>query len=367
MPEIMDVQDMAVGGMLYEPRSLWSIQSVDMSDAPQEVRFNREHFYNGTPYPITITRVAVMGVNYIFQRMVGQIAPWQAATVGSRVAISINAPFRSHFGKFPMVLNGFAPQPTWTPVPRNPVQSSLWGQCMLTPDHPLYLPRGGAMQWDISSFSSYLRDGEEEPPIPEITVHQLYQEEGGFFAGHVRSRSFRTQEIQPLGGHDVFNPADGWPYPWDIYHSPVNYANTPTTFWIPNGSFTAKEFKAQEATRDGSAKIIGLRTMIDQLDVDVDVIQPVAPARVSPLSMRMGTRIRTVSGGSDEWWWREGAPLALVFDTITPATVYKLPFPITLGPHDTLDLTLEVPANAAGDGLPVNIGVSLNGFAAIEG
>ena len=88
--------------------------------------------------------------------------------------------------------------------------------------------------------------------------------------------------------------------------------------------------------------------------------------------LELGTRIRTTNGGSKEWWWREGAPLCLVFDTVTPATVYKMPYPITLGPGDTLDVELVVPplpAGAVGGTAlqhQVNTGISFNGWAAIE-
>jgi hypothetical protein len=365
--------DLAAGGMLYEPRSLWSVQSVDLSASPSEVRFNREHFYNGTKYPITIKRMAVMGLNYIYARVRNaDQTPWQSAAIGARVAISVSAPFRKYFGRNPTILNANCPEPTWGPGPRDTKSSSLWGQTMLSFDHPLYLPRRGAIEWDISTFSSYLREDDESLPLPEAVIYQLYQETGGLFAGACRSRSFRTTELS-ANGHDTPNLEEGWPYPFDVFHSAVNYGQlTPTTFWPPQGSFTAKEFKAQESTEDGSTCFTDIRTMIDQIDVDADVLElpPPAVARVAPLSMRMGTRIRTSSGGSGDWWWREGAPLALVMDTITPATVFKLPYPITLAPKDTLEVILNVPGKAtlpSDATLRANVGISFNGFAAIEG
>lgn len=368
MPELADMSELPRGGELYEPRSLWSVQTALLSEEPQEVRFTREHFYNGTPYPITIKRVAVMGLNYVFQHVEDQPIAWQAADVISRLSLKISAPFRQHYGKFPIVINGLCPAPCYTPAPRDPITSSLWGKTDLRFDHPLYLPRRGSLEWDISTYSPYRRPM-EDPPLPAVTVHQLVQEAGGFFAGNARTRRF--QAVSLAAGHDTPNLAEGWPYPTDAYRSLVTYQAAPTTFWIPDGNFTARAFKAQETTLDGSTEILELRTTIDQLDIDPNVQQP-APGvgRVSPLSMRVGTRIRTASGGSGQWWWREGAPLALVFDTITPATVYALPYPITLSPKDTLDVTLLIPGKPTVDPQvpsPVNVGISLNGFAAIEG
>lgn len=360
------------GGVLYEPRSLWSVQSVDLTTKRQEVGFNREHFYNGTRYPITIRRVAVMGLNYVYSRITDSPVPWQDAGISARLGITIGAPFRQHLQKNPVVINGLCPSPTWTPSPRDGKASSLWGQTMLEFDHPLYLPRLGAIEWDISTFSGYLRESDEAEPVPEAIIYQLYQESGGMFAGAARTRKFRTSRLSPTLGRDRANLEEGWPYPFDVFHSAVAYASNELSFWPPQGSFTAKEFKAQESTEDGSTCITSMRTMIDQLDIDADVLTLPNPAagRVAPLSMRMGTRVRTTSGGSGDWWWREGAPLALVMDKITPAVVFPLPYPITLGPKDTLDVRLFVPGKAtipSQGTFPANVGISLNGFAAIEG
>ncbi len=95
---------------------------------------------------------------------------------------------------------------------------------------------------------------------------------------------------------------------------------------------------------------------------------------IAPASLRMGSRVRTTNAGSGEDWWRPGAPLALTLDTITPAAVFMLPFPITLTPGDTLDVELVIPGVPPPAVLPplevqraYNVGISLNGWAAIEG
>ena len=90
-------------------------------------------------------------------------------------------------------------------------------------------------------------------------------------------------------------------------------------------------------------------------------------------STMVPSRIRTTDGGSGRYWWRPGAPIALVLDHITPAFVYELPVPITVGPGDALDVELEVPLSTTfpDDGTATtptfNLGVSFNGYAAIEG
>jgi hypothetical protein len=71
------------------------------------------------------------------------------------------------------------------------------------------------------------------------------------------------------------------------------------------------------------------------------------------------------------WWWRPGAPLALVFDAQTPGLVYDLTHEITLEPGDTLALEMTFPPSAFGGEnpqlIPVHVGVALNGYSPIEG
>jgi len=62
--------------------------------------------------------------------------------------------------------------------------------------------------------------------------------------------------------------------------------------------------------------------------------------------------------------------MSLVCDKITPALVYALPKPIILDPGDTLDIIMDFPAGPTveepDNPIPIQIGVSLNGYATIE-
>jgi hypothetical protein len=76
------------------------------------------------------------------------------------------------------------------------------------------------------------------------------------------------------------------------------------------------------------------------------------------------------NGGTGAYWWREGAPLALVCPTITPAQVYDLPEPITLGPGERLDVEVSSPGPTPMGEESIDsiyqIGVGLCGYASIE-
>jgi hypothetical protein len=82
------------------------------------------------------------------------------------------------------------------------------------------------------------------------------------------------------------------------------------------------------------------------------------------------TRARTRNAGTQEWWWREGAPLVLVCPSMTPGLVKRLEDPIWLGPGEQLMVEMEAP-----DPIVVgeetlaptyNVGLSLCGYAVVE-
>lgn len=390
-------------GVLYEPRSFWSIENVDAGAAPQFVRFDRRHFYNGERWPITIKRLTMMAVNYtVFETPQAGLNPAigadEAGSVINKIRISLSSNQRYHFNaKRTLQLAGLSPRPRWMPQVGLTnageglyLPSSLYGQCFLTLDKPLFLPRNGSIQWDLSAYTPWntqVVKGNDQNN--NATAWMIYQEEGGLWPGSARSRQV---QLQAYTGQLTPDPEMKWPFPADGYGvgalGPAVSASV--DWWAPLSRFPAggaanrdftggpgaagplqRSFSGQESTRAGSTKIIGMRTFIEQMTYDVQFSQNMFPvgatSRSAPLSMRVGTRVRTENAGSKTWWWREGAPLALVFDTLTPANVYEFPEPFTLNPGDQLDVEMELPANVPTFTTTFHIGVALNGFAAIEG
>ncbi len=374
-----EIEDLPAGGLIYEPASLWSIAAVDVSlGEPQLVRFNREHFFNGTPYPITLTRVAMSGINYSLEFGAPPGARYQSnGSVMSTVRIAITPPFRQHYSRQPIVVNSVAPWPTGTPRARPAPAgaptfepSSAFGLTALNFDFPMYVPRKVLLQWDISAIQAY-----EEQTLAEARVHMLWQEENDiFFNGNARTFDFQAQNlIVSQYFPAAFDAAilnqyqDRWPYIPDGVVGVYAGGDTPD-FWDTQGSFTAKRFREQDAVRAGSAKITGMRVMIDQIDTDDRAGPQRAPGILSQASMRVGCRAMNASARRK--WWRDGAPLGLVLDTLTPATVVKLPYPITLAPWDTLEVEAlfpEVPNFDDEYSQQMQFGISFNGHRAIEG
>jgi hypothetical protein len=382
-----EIANLPEGGFLYEPRSLWSIETAEVTALEQLVQFQREHFLNGEPYPITLNRVAVSGIAYGFRRTPTTLAatpPWQSTgAINSSAKLSVTPPFRQHYSREPITLNSMAPIPTGQPRAKNvgtTVPSSLWGVSVLNFDQHIMLPRLGTIHWDLSGAPGY---AEGVLLANRVNTTMLFQEEGGLFAGN--ARSFEIGRSEPFVSSGLRQPVlsgtfptaagrqqtqERWPFMPDAF-TPVSEGNTPR-YWDTAGAFNAQEFDKQEMTRAGSSKLTGMRVHLNQRDMD-DALGAIVPGvPIEQLAMRVATRVRTVNAGTQRWWWRPGAPLGLVLDTITPAMVYRLPFPITLEPGDTLDVELQVPG-VPGE-LPedpneklFNVGISFNGWAAIEG
>lgn len=415
-------------GLLYEPRSFWSIANVDPDQAtfPRTIRLPREHFFNGERWPIQVKRIAIAAINYGFIEPPGALAAGgnptgyhEGSNNVSVVELAVSAPQKFHFGTKRFSLGAaLTPRARSSPRPRRgsgaPAVvgsrlSSLWGVSMLKLDRPLILPKDGTIEWDLSTHTPWAT--EPNPPVgaggdemsalapglrfPQATL--LYQEQGaGIWPGSARANpppgrlpvgdplSFRSGfTIIPLARSRTVaippNPLpELWPYPADATFDPAVAIESPVTaFWSNNPfplRFDGQEFDAQESTRSGSTMITDLRCHIDQRHYDRAMqVAFGSPNQPSPLSLRTGTRIRLVNGGTKAWWWRPGAPLALVFDQMTPATVYELPEPFTLGPEDHLEIEVTVPG-AFPEAEPPNrqptayhLGVALNGYAAIEG
>lgn len=342
-------------GLLYEPRSLWSIANVKVVEdapGPVRVRLPKRHFFNGERYPLILKRLALCAVNYAL--LDDTINFFQHAELG------ISVPQRYHLNTKRFVpVAGLTARPTWQPsTPFAPLSSNLWGQSMLNFDNPLYIAKDAFIEWSLSAITPV-----GDTALDPVPAKMLYQEEGGLWPGSARTHEVELPFWNPNSmGSLQFDPLEKWPFP------PADAASVggdATVFWDPRGHFSGNRFLQQEHTRDGSTKLIDMRVAIDQRayddTVDLGVNQP------SPLHFRIGTRARMGNGGTKAWWWRPGAPLALVFDHITPALVYELNESVTLGPGEQLDVEMLLPPIVGQDPAEYHIGISFNGFAVIEG
>jgi hypothetical protein len=138
-------------------------------------------------------------------------------------------------------------------------------------------------------------------------------------------------------------------------------------------TFTASEYTKQDPLRGraGTRTVRAINVHINQILFDDKAQFPSYPnvpgSPITPLGLRIPCQARCRGGGSGEWWWRPNAPLALVFNEITPARVYDLPSPITLEDGDCLDVVIRTPPRRGSITPRYQIGVAFTGYAVIKG
>lgn len=404
-----------VPGIIYEPRAVWSIEQVNNSDTPNgRITFPRNDFQNPGKYPIILTKLLLAPVNYTYIRTVPG-APVDSLTYhvdgASALEVSeilINAPQRQNYSRRTIPLTSWPAEPRWLPTMRGvdldgqgPQQypSSIWGVTRWDFDHTMIIPKLGTLEIGLSPFN-VATQGADPDDLREVDF-AIAVSEGpppgsdapgrvGNWPGNARlhQRSalrygdgfspLRTSGAGGLGTTGKGGPTAGQQAQITDPFGALAYGPGPLTTtqqWPPDQAFTAREYDAQNASEMGSTPVTGFGVHIDQIDYDDETINATGPSvpnsPISPLAFRVAARARMRNGGSGEWWWRQGAPLALVQPSITPALVYQLPQPITLAPGDTLDVELQVqrPVVIAGNNIvqAYNVGLSFCGYAAIEG
>lgn len=391
---------MPEAGIWYQPRSLWSVLYVataqtNLNDFPY--RFNRKHFKNGTRWPITLTRMAVSPVNYPVSYLdnLGAGAPNTGTPHGYGIAmlkgarIRISAPFRKSYSRQEIALGNYAALPTGQPHGTTGYDSSLFGLSYLNFEKPLIVAENSACMLQTGGLSAvrFIPTGSEEQfdvrfdLATPIYANYFFNQAGGMFSGAQRNaRGSLEQDFPNVNPEPDLDTG----YPFGLPGVYLYIPGAPGTVnWPPNAQITAAQFDKQGSTRSGSNLFYGMGVMVDQIEYD-DGAAASAEAeglqvdqggfRIAPLSTRLGCRARMSHGVNTDWWWRPGAPMALVLDTITPALVYQLPEPITLGPGETLNVEGMFPGveyfgsdQGDNDEKLLQVGVSFNGYTAIEG
>lgn len=371
------------GGFWYQPASLWSAAYVSAEEGVSSLRFNfrREHFRNPTRHPITLNRFALCGINYplAIQNIAGFVGPNSAESAMFQLAkIRISAPYRRGFSREAIPLASYSPRATGWTSGSTLSDSSLFGVNYLKFDKEIVLPRKGALDFALSgAIRMENADFAFPGSVFARTGRIFYHEKGGMFAGSSRQKGLTVGQGANVA--PIPDPYSGIPFPIPPdYAVAAEVGVAPTTLWPPQSQMNARDFEQQESTRSGSTGIYGMGVFIDQIawddEIKADVLAtqatPAGPLyQISMTASMIGCRARAVHApGSNDWWWRQGAPVSLVLDTITSALVYDLPEPITLSQGECLDVSMLVPGEAAASfATGYQVGISFNGWTAVEG
>jgi len=378
---------------VHEPRALWTVQQLRAAASAASVSTAcvicpKDHFRNVTDYPMTLTKLLVSGINYAyrsFNPVAGNVAANQihnAASAMNHIKVFISAPYSRHFTKRVFTLASQAALPTGSPgmmYSRTPYASDLWGVSRWRFDRPYRLPRKATIQLDLSGWNcsginggvGIFNDIFSSVLIEEATTGRFYGDM------RIRDRS-RLDGLRTQSNGSTFYPSVTDIFPPDNLGN-INTGNAVPGTWPASGVFLPRVFNKQETSRGQEwSSFTGFAVLLDQIDFDEGIQAQAAPwsgNQLSPMALKVGVRARTTNGGTNQWWWRDGAPLALVCPTQTPALVFNFDQPIVLGPGDELEVELEAPIGqsvvVAGSGGPqlirpfYNIGVSMTGYATV--
>jgi hypothetical protein len=381
----------ADSGFWCMPRALWSTAYVTNgptpSAFPKRAHFKREHFRNDMRWPMQVNRIALSGVGYPMEIMnlpqstTGLTFGAAASSVLSTAKVRIGMPFKKNFSRTQLALSALTPRNTGYITGDSPSDSSLLGNSYLRFDKHLIVSRKGTVEFGLTGYPAVTTNFPNfvEGQIPvggDLHLPNLgriyFHEAGGMFSG-----SSRQKEILAISGgtQPQPDPYSGIPFPvpqgWG-----VEFSAPPQPLWPPKSKMSARDYSQQESSRDGSTLTYGMGVWIDQIDADDATKAAFASFgfaagsnyKIASIASLLGCRASCPAGPATNNWWREGAPVSLVLDTITDALVYDLPHPFAVNPGEVLDVQIEVPGlDQLSAAASYNIGISFNGFAKIEG
>lgn len=366
----------------HEPRALWTVVRQAAADSEgnilaARVEVNKDHFRNVSRYPIVLTHALVCGINYVF-RSYGPVTIDDVSDVQNCMAVQnlvdifLSAPYTLHItsrdGRAMLSPGRGSAEPGMLYSTVSPDASGPFGISRWVFDRQLILPPKVDCTLDLSAMTlpGFF---EEKDTAPTVRATVAFDEVSTDMLG---GNDRLTDRMTLRWASDSVNApfgTDGFGF------FPAAQVLPSSQTWPTESRFRTKTYRRQESNR-GQAhnRLTGFSVHIDQVahdDYIVDWVAPFGDNPISPLSTRIATRARCANGGSGEWWWRSGAPLALVAPSCTPALVACLPEPIELGPGEQLDMELQFPAGPTiGQTmwLPAyQIGVSFTGYAVIEG
>jgi hypothetical protein len=372
--------------ILYEPRAFWDVVSIAADSAePPRVTFSagNRHWVNSSRHTVVFDRAIFSAIGYRYREF-NEAAPTGVTSYDLDLGVVnlfdwfLSAPFRVHFSRKDLPGWTFQQIPTGEPSMRYsdtaPFASGLWGTSRWDFNFPYWLPRKGLVQFDISSFLY--------PDIPtdpvNIPISIMFNETSPGHANRIPGTARITPRLSAavldtVAGVPATFPAGPAPTDPDPLGAKQGVATGINQAWPAATKFDRQVYRAQEAQRGGGRSFLtGFGVHIEQIEYDAQLIG-VTDERMAPIAQQVITRAKSLNGGSNEWWWRPGAPLALVSPTLNNSSlVFAIDPPIVLGPGDNLEGEVQVPDPRTIPGVGTfaqtyNLGISFTGHAAIEG
>lgn len=361
-----DVPDMNVEGYatgrdeaLYEPRALWQVVDVPFTNQlgveGPEVVLEGTEWQNGSRYDFVLTHLILSPINYCvtndayevlqnvtvsvahsaspidvqrFSPALGQCLPIAPSPTFGDVSMGQFMPYDSSPRQIPV--------PTVNPRTRAVLfaQPRIFDVARWQFDMPYRLARRGVVQFGLSSLGAFGN-----------TIGGL-RTTIGFDEAWSSGSAFRQQMRTSLGSLTTVSGA-GSPFGVPLQSNPVGKTIDNGVLWPPSSQFMPRDWQRQEAGRgggDGSGWLQGFTVHLPNYhnlgNIDDVPSSSFVDSGVS-LATRLAARAKTVNGGTNRSWWRDGAPLVLVSPTIGAGACVKLQTPIRLGSREQLRVTLR--------------------------
>lgn len=406
-----------------EPRVLWEMFDIapdvagnifDIKDSSQadvanslafalpqgRARGTPTYWRNGQKNPIVIQGLLLAGYGYAFDEL--NVTPAtgldnfdNVRAAALKVDLFVSAPYRQHFSWRDVPVRSWRQEPISEPSMRYSTAglgftsighaSGLFGLSRWDFDFGVaknglpnifWLPARSGIEFDLSTWVV------PDAPVTLASVNaarhavSFWETADNYSDFHVCSNRLK-QRAQLLSAAAVtaslWWPGGPAPMPIDAFGAQA-LAGASVRVFPSEHLFTISDYKRQNPNVGNThTNVGGFAVAIDQINFDDSLSAALAAPTgiVAPLASRVITRART-GAGTDQKWWRDGAPLSLVTPSVGCAMRHVFDEPIVLAPGDSLSVEVQSPAaTTLPNGLVVNpeykLGVSAYGYAQVEG
>lgn len=348
-------------GVLYEPRVLWGQGFLwnprDESSGPRLqtkiVAPNADSYFNGEKYPIVIT-----GVNTLVMHPAGNVQ--QGVDLISQIPIEIGMRGGARYS-LGQIRGLLSPQSSCDALEAldpldndRPVVALPEGQygtvrsvtnCVRWDfDHPLMLPPKSYLEMYLSGRVPTSIDTSAIEVSADVNFYAHSPLELAQWPGNTITRTgfpiaqmtvaqaqfYYKQLVSAAPAGDEIPPGANLPF--------NGYFGGAAKLYPDRQVFTSQQSAKQQATFDLPMRLKGMSVGFQQHLLD-NALQ-LRGVDFGPLAASTYAKIRTCSGGTQAWWWREGLPLAAAMATQTPAVTHKLYRPLALQPGQGFQLTM---------------------------
>lgn len=341
-------------GFFYEPRVLWGqgVISQRGEDDAGTISPKRDSYYNGSRWPIVLTDCVVLvchpaGLVQDGSTFIQQVPIQVSALGGLRYSLGdirgLLAPMAARESQESFLY----PEAADPQVPGVQTLRSMQNLARWDFDHVLRLPPAAYLEMNLTGRVPTIVDTTGVPVTADVNFYTAAPREGAQWPGATITRTgfdisqlstaqanFYYAQLYQANGGSV--DTGGGPFVLPFTSSFFGGPNGP--LYPPRQTFTSRQAVQQKATYDLPTHLQGFSVGFQQHALDAALAE--ASTAFGPLSATTYSRVRVRNGGTGDYWWRDGAPLAICTPTMTPATVHKLARPLALQPGEGFKLTL---------------------------